>query len=147
MVDRARRRREVGGRPPPPMMKLERAEEKRATSRNPRATAVQTMPEIEAAPSPLLPSSEFIQSVALPFMSDACLSPLPPPPPTPAPLSAPIGRLMAAGGDGQRLVGVRTAGEDGPRGRRSGGKLGSTKLFLLPISRGERAVPTLWTRT
>ena len=66
MVDRARRRREVGGRPPPPMMKLERAEEKRATSRNPRATAVQTMPEIEAA-RPQPPSSLIrVHSVSRP---------------------------------------------------------------------------------
>ena len=90
---------------PSPVMKLEVAENgvEQATSRNGRR-------------SKQCLKSRHPSSFALPFMSDALSlssSPLSsPPPPPPAPLSAPIGRLMAAGGDAQRPVGRRTAAEE-----------------------------------
>ena len=81
------------------------------------------MPEIEGGRSSFLhPSCSFgrppFHERRLPSLSPSPLSP-PPPPPTPTPLSAPIGRLMAAGGDGQRPVGVRTAAAKKEDGRTS----------------------------
>ena len=148
MVDRARRRREVGGRPPPPMMKLERAEEKRATSRNPRATAVQTMPEIETA-RPQPPSSLIrVHSVSRPPFHERRL------PLSSAAAPADAGTALrphwSTHGRGWRRPTARGRANGRRRWtsrKKKWGEIRQHEIVFAPITRNERAVPTLWTRT